>query len=391
VNVLLVTLQDPSARSGAEVRLRALVSGLRDQGFTVSLISAKRRIAEFHARSRAVRWQQLLRTAYGIRRETLAAVAERRPDIVYLRKFPADYLFVARKLSALGVPYVVEVHGVGVEELRARSGSLRGRFYALLEPALLRHCAGVVAVTEEIRLAAVNLAGHDLPSIAIGNGVDTEMRPRTSREETRAALRVPSGALVLVMAGFDRPWHGADLALRMMSELGPTGAELWLIGSHSQSEGEAVREKTAALGLADSVRVFPWLDERETATLVSAADVGLGPLALDRKGISEASPLKTRLYLSLGVPVLINYRDPELNPSAPFVEAVESSDPAILAGAVKKLFSRGDVSHLAHQEAVEKLSWAAISRRVGDFLQGIAKSDLAEKANFVASPSGCEP
>ena len=65
-----------------------------------------------------------------------------------------------------------------------------------------------------------------------------------------------------------------------------------------------------SLGIRDRVRMFPWMDERRAAELINAADIGLGPLALERKRLREASPLKTRMYLSLGVPILINYRDP---------------------------------------------------------------------------------
>ena len=46
--------------------------------------------------------------------------------------------------------------------------------------------------------------------------------------------------------------------------------------------------------------------------ILASSDVALGTLALHRKGMSEAAPLKVREYLLRGIPVVIGYDDPDL-------------------------------------------------------------------------------
>ena len=43
------------------------------------------------------------------------------------------------------------------------------------------------------------------------------------------------------------------------------------------------------------------------------ADVAIGTLALHRKQMDEACPLKVRRYLEFGLPVLLGYRDTDLD------------------------------------------------------------------------------
>jgi hypothetical protein len=49
---------------------------------------------------------------------------------------------------------------------------------------------------------------------------------------------------------------------------------------------------------------------------MATSDFGIGPLALHRKGMSEATPLKVRDYLMHGLPVLIAHDDTDF-PGAP--------------------------------------------------------------------------
>jgi hypothetical protein len=53
----------------------------------------------------------------------------------------------------------------------------------------------------------------------------------------------------------------------------------------------------------------------------------IGPLALGRKGLSEAAPLKVRDYVSLGIPTFINYMDTNLkSANDPALKQVDIND-----------------------------------------------------------------
>ena len=172
----------------------------------------------------------------------------------------------------------------------------------------------------------------------------------------------------MVMAGVEAPWHGTDLALRILERLPSHDAELWLIGITQPSVRDSIDRDARSLGIRDQVRMFPWMDERRAAELINAADIGLGPLALERKRLREASPLKTRMYLSLGVPILINYRDPGIDTSQAFVAHLDSLDPSELASAAAALLGRQDLRGSARRYAREGLGWSVATRGFERFI-----------------------
>ena len=373
LKLLIATLLQPTSRSGAAERLAGVEAGLSAYGAKVEVVSASGLDLSGKV-SQLVRWGRLLRSARRMRQDVLSALTSDKPDCVYIRRFPADYWVIARRLRALHIPYVVEVHSVGSAEYRAEAKGLRGRIYAALEVPTIRGCAGVVAVTEELRQAALEAAGVAIPSIVIGSGVDTSIVSSETREDVRRRLGVDQDARVMVMAGFEAPWHGADRALGILAALPWPDSELWLVGSTYSPRTVRITAEADSLGLRSRVRLFAWMGDQETADLVGAADVGLGPLAMDRKGLQEATPLKTRLYLSLGIPVLINYRDSEINGDEAFVASVDSNEPAALAAAVQPLLKReGRLGEKARSYAENRLDWKAVGRRTGGFIEEVVR------------------
>ena len=152
------------------------------------------------------------------------------PQYPHVWTFPLVEWLRTRRLRGLGIPYLLEIHGVGAGDYRAAAKSIRGAIYAALEDRALRGAIGIVAVTEELRRAAIDRVGMPIPSIVIGNAADIELVPARSRSEVRARVGTPLESPVMVMAGVEAPWHGTDLALRILERLPLPDAELWLIG-----------------------------------------------------------------------------------------------------------------------------------------------------------------
>ena len=125
-------------------------------------------------------------------------------------------------------------------------------------------------------------------------------------------------------------------------------------------------------GVRPLIRIFPWMDQEDAAELVSAADVGLGSLALDRNGMTEAQPLKVASYLALGIPVLMNHKDPRINTELSFVRYVQSNDPKVLAERLESLLRQPPNAHeLARRFASEQLSWRAVALETAEFLESL--------------------
>jgi glycosyltransferase involved in cell wall biosynthesis len=60
--------------------------------------------------------------------------------------------------------------------------------------------------------------------------------------------------------------------------------------------------------------------------LLAAADVAIGPLALHRKGLSEASALKVAEYLACGLPVVIANRETAFPEGEPFLLRIPNTE-----------------------------------------------------------------
>lgn len=94
------------------------------------------------------------------------------------------------------------------------------------------------------------------------------------------------------------PWHGVDkiveLASQTINEL-----EFHIIGFYKADYPEA----------SDNIHFYGILPKGRYEEVVTSCDIGLGTMALYRKQMEEACPLKVREYLASGLPVIIAYEE----------------------------------------------------------------------------------
>jgi glycosyltransferase involved in cell wall biosynthesis len=308
--------------------------------------------------------------------EARSLVHELSPDVVYIRPFPLAWVFLLRHLPHQGVPFVYELNTFTAAEYGSKGQQLKGRLYERFDAVSIRNAVGIVTVTEELAAWAHGISGVRKPTLVAGNGVDVDQVPAApvgARENVRNRLTVPSDTVVLAMAGFASPWHGFDRAIAMLAYLGPN-SELWLIGADSPGGSNRVSAVAHEMGVGSRVRVFPRLDAPGLAEVLAAADIGLGPLAFDRNGMTEAQPIKVRMYLASGLPVLYNHVDPKLNGALPFLSYVPSTEPRDLAAGVAKLREFGpDGSGTVRAFAAANLSWATVAADTRKFLADVLK------------------
>lgn len=312
-----------------------------------------------------------LATVRRVSAETRRLAHELGPDIVYVRPFPLVWVFLLRHLVKAGAPYVCELNTFTAAEYRSKGNPLKGWIYERFDAMSIQNASGIVTVTEEISAWAYRISGVRKPTLVAGNGFDIdriELPPKEARALVRGRLGVSSDTLVLAMAGFGSPWHGFDRAIAMLAYLG-SDTELWLIGADSEELSRQTEERARELGVDGRLRVFPRLDSTALAELLGAADVGVGPLAIDRKSMAEAQPIKVRLYLASGLPVLYNHVDPKLDSDLPFLSYVPSTDPRDLAAGVAKLRDLGpDSAASVRAFAAAHLSWATVAADTRKFL-----------------------
>jgi glycosyltransferase involved in cell wall biosynthesis len=382
VKVLYVSAVRLASRTGDAEHVIAVCRQMARQGDEVNLVAVGGTETTPDESGLRIHAEPAGRSAVGMITRVAARarrlVRELRPDIVYVRPFPLDWLFLLRRLRHDGPPYVCELNTVIAAEYRSKGQPLKGWIYEWFYALSIRNALGIVAVTDEIGAWANRISGVRKPILIAGNGVDPDrirLPVAEERATVRAQLSVPADTLVLAMVGFGRPWHGADRAIAMLTYLG-ANVQLWLIGAEPSASARAAA-MARALRVDGRLRVFPRLESAGLAELLAAADVGLGPLALDRNLMVEAQPIKVRHYLASGLPVLYNYVDPKLHGTLPFVSYVPSTEPQDLAAGIDRLRDLRPDRESVRAFAIEHLSWAAIAAETRRFLSDVLGSAVS--------------
>jgi hypothetical protein len=234
------------------------------------------------------------------RLRAVARVAERirrlEPDLVYFRH---DLWHPAIERLAQDVPLVVEVNSDDVAESRGATAA-RQVFHLRTRHRLLRAAAGAVFASEELSRRD-HFRALCPARLVLGNGIDLEDTPLLP------APANSSPALVFVAAEL-QPWHGVDKLL-------------WLASQRPGWRFELVGDLRAGRSPAGSANVtFHGAHEaRSLREILARADLAVGSIALHRKGMDEASPLKTRECLASGLPVIIGCRDTDFPEGAEFL------------------------------------------------------------------------
>ena len=216
------------------------------------------------------------------------------PDVIYYRQssWTPGIISLLKKAKTI----VVEINSDDILEV-SLSGVIRSKLYALTRSWLIKVASGFVCVTQEI----ANLySSFGCPVSVIANGFDlTSVEPRVPTDDAPIkAVFVGSDALT---------WHGVDKIITLAKLL--PEIEFHIVGID-------IKEKNNPRNIIDH-GYMSWSD---LAELYKRMDLGFGTLALYRKGMSEACPLKCREYLAYGLPVIGGYKDTDLSGAEFYLE-----------------------------------------------------------------------
>ena len=213
------------------------------------------------------------------------------PDLVYFR-----YNTWSRTLSKILDKYkvITELNTYDLGEFWAMlkkektvKSLLRYLGYKLLRGKVLSKVAGIIGVTKEIAYHPSNLKYNKL-TIFIPNGINL------NEFKTIKNSKIDSSRIGLFFIGSPGAlWHGVDIIENMAKNL--LKYDFHIVGMDGDN--------------TSNLFWHGYLDKIAYMKILKRCHVCIGSLALYRKEMNEACPLKVREYLAYGYPMLLGYQD----------------------------------------------------------------------------------
>jgi hypothetical protein len=217
------------------------------------------------------------------------AIEAYRPDIIYLRY--GIYVYPAHRLMRIA-PVVEEINTNDLTQ-HEDLGGLYSLYNRLTRGLFLHRVHGLVTVSRELE-ASPAFASYRKPTRTIANGIDLDAFPQlpAPANETPRLVFIGSPGYV---------WHGIDKLVEFARRY--RDLQLDIVGYDKLPELEP---------LPENLKLHGYLRSEEYKKVLASADVAVSSLALHRIQLEEASPLKSRECLALGLPLVLAYQDTDL-------------------------------------------------------------------------------
>ena len=225
----------------------------------------------------------------------LKIAASLNPSLIYLRdSFP---IWIPNNR----IPTVVEIQSLVGRELKIRS---KGKFllFKFLSKRVYSRIYGAVYVTNELLMRNEHKLDSRIPKISISNGINLA---RVSKLP-EYFLGKPS---LFFVGSPNQPWHGVEELIEF--GLSNQNIEIHLVGIEGGSTG-------------GNIFFHGFLTPDEYGKIASTCIAGVGSLKLGVNEMKEASPLKVREYLALGLPVILKYKDTDFDGEEDYILSLPS-------------------------------------------------------------------
>lgn len=218
-------------------------------------------------------------------------------------------------LKLLKKNIVLEVNGNLVAEVSGRKKSIQ----RACDKWAFKYVTEIVAVSEDVAqyVRAYLPSSNQAKVCVIPNAVEA-----VSHFISGEGKEWPT----LIYVGSMQPFHGIDKLLGLLAQEPLKNVRLLCYGQGPcEKEWE---ELSKELGLSNRVFLTRWTEGNALQEAMAKADVGVGSLALERVGLVKGSPLKTREYVSSGLPVLIGYEETGSLANKEFIKQVNCNGPS---------------------------------------------------------------
>jgi len=226
-------------------------------------------------------------------------------DIILLRHMTFDPFAV---IFSIFIKNRISVHHAKeISELKlireGWKGELASRMEKIVGKISIKNAIGVAGVTKEIAMYENFIHGVEKPLFFYPNGVDF------NHIGLAKDFRKKNEINIVFICGKFSDWHGLDLILNASEGFSfREKINIHLIGSLTAEQVDSINNnKNSNIFFIHGV-----LSSESYIEIMSRCDIGLSSLALYRKDLKEASTLKVREMLAMGLPVYSSHIDGSL-------------------------------------------------------------------------------
>jgi hypothetical protein len=241
-------------------------------------------------------------------------IYRRKPNLV-IKRYEYEDINTLRLIKQSKTKFLFEINTDQLEQIKS-NWNYKGLFKSptwqsyyvfqekLFGSKVLRKADSLVCVTQELHDRVSKRIKNTANSTVVSNGILVDNYPLVRIDKNYKSTNL------IMLLGVNSDWNGMDIIVRKIEENEGLKVNLFIVGNIPKSSNDS---RIHFVGL---------MNQNEITDLIrlNHIEIGIGTLALERKGISEASPLKVREYLSRGLPVIYNYFDTDLDKNEVFRE-----------------------------------------------------------------------
>lgn len=279
------------------------------------------------------------------------------PDIIYMRE---DNLIILRffLLILFRNKIIIEINSDAKSEdnlIQNKSiiKKLGSTITNIINNISYKTVFGLIFVTHELSKADTYKGCRNfavIPNASIGKSIIKKKKTR------HPPIRL------LFLGSPNQPWHGIDKMVYLAKMLS-TKIELHLVGPSMQD--------IAYLSPSKNIITYGYCENYQD--IAKQCHIAIGTLALHRKNMNEACPLKVREYIDAGFPIIIGYTDTAfIDKKYDFILQIENKEDSINKETVEKIYEfctkecdtilDEKVSYLISPQHIESKRISAISQ-----------------------------
>ena len=273
-------------------------------------------------------------------------------DFAYVRYAKGNYNFykTIKLLNKKGIKVIVEIPTYPyLDETNMKT--LRGIIDLLIDKIIT---AKIHKYIYRISTTSTDDKIFGVQTIRINNGIDLNTFPAKSKKKRNL------NKINLIGIGNLAKWHGYDRVIKGLSkyyELNNLDKQVHFYIIGEGSEKNELEKISNSLGVSKYVHFLGAKNGQELDKIFDEMDIGVSSLALFRAGGGH-DPIKTKEFISRGLPVILGYNDRLVDMTLPYIFKVDETDREIDINTIINRYKNSNSSiEEIRKYAEENLSW----------------------------------